>query len=192
MLDSAITEAFNYDTKVVVEKAVENLIEVNCSVLGNYEHQEASTLEEVMSTEEFLTYKDKYIGSGKTKGAKSSKGMASASRIIPARINDEMTSKVKDIAIKAFKALNLSGVCRIDFLINGKTNEIYINEPNTIPGSLSFYLWEATDKSYSELLDDLITIGIKQYKAKNQKTISFDTNILSCFAGTKGVKGIKK
>ena len=90
------------------------------------------------------------------------------------------------------KLLNLSGVCRIDFLIDGKTKKVYINEPNTIPGSLSFYLWEATGKPYTELLDEMITLGIKQYKLKHNKVISFETNILNNFSGTKGLKGIKK
>lgn len=192
-LEKAISEAINYDIKIVVEKAVENLVEVNCSVLGNYENQTASVLEEVMSTAEFLTYQDKYIGGGKgskTKGI-GSKGMAGASRIIPARLDDKTTKKVQDYAKEVFKVLNLSGVCRIDFLIDSKTNKIYVNEPNTIPGSLSFYLWTETDKTYPELLDEMITIAIKNYKAKSKKTITFDTNILSNFGGTKGVKGLK-
>ncbi len=184
-LEKAIEEAINYDIKIVAEKAVENLIEVNCSVLGNYQNQQASVLEEVMGTDEFLTYQDKYLG-GKTKGTKGSKGMVSTNRIIPARLDERMTEKVKNYAKEAFKALNLSGVCRIDFLIDGKSNKIYINEPNTIPGSLSFYLWEATNKPYEQLLDEMITLAIKQYKLKHQKTYSFDTNILSNFSGTKG------
>ena len=85
-IEKAIDEAIKYDTKVVIEKAVSNLVEVNCSVLGNYENQQTSVLEEVMSTAEFLTYQDKYLGGGKGKlGTKGSKGMAGASRIIPAR-----------------------------------------------------------------------------------------------------------
>ena len=187
-LESAIEEAITYDTKIVVEKAIENLVEVNCSVLGNYQNQQTSVLEEVMSTAEFLTYQDKYLGSSKTKGT-SSKGMASANRVIPARLDEKTTLKVQKIAKDAFKALNLSGVCRIDFLIDGKSKKVYINEPNTIPGSLSFYLWEKTDKSYEQLLDEMITLAIKQYKLKHQKTFSFDTNILSNFNGSKGVKG---
>jgi len=193
-LNSAIEDAINYDKKIIVEKAVENLIEVNCSVVGNYEKQEASLLEEVMGTKEFLTYQDKYIGGGKAKGGKvqsSSKGMAGANRILPARISDEMTKKVQQIAKDAFVSLNLSGVCRIDFLIDGKTEKIYVNEPNTIPGSLSFYLWEPTGKKYEELLDEIITIAIKEHKNKNKKTITFDTNILSNFSGSKGAKGLK-
>ena len=193
-LEKAIAEAINYDIKIVVEKAVQNLTEVNCSVLGNYENQTASVLEEVMSTAEFLTYQDKYIGGrkgGKLKGM-GSKGMAGASRIIPARLDDKTTNKVQEYAKEVFKVLNLSGVCRIDFLIDSKTKEVYVNEPNTIPGSLSFYLWDKSGKTYTELLDELITIGIKNYKAKEKKTTTFETNILSSFNGVKGLKGAKK
>lgn len=191
---SAIEEAIKYDKKIVVEKAVENLTEVNCSVLGNYMHQDTSAIEEVMSNHELLTYQDKYIGGSKGKlkgGFKSigSKGMASASRVIPARISEKLEEEVKDISKKAFKALNLSGLCRIDYLIDKKNNKVYINEPNTIPGSLAFYLWEPIGKSYEQLLDDMINIAIKEYKNKLKKIYSFDTNILSNYNGVKGVKG---
>ncbi len=197
-LDSAIEEAIKYDNKIIIEKAVENLIEVNCSVLGDYTYQQTSALEEVLPSNDLLTYADKYIGNGKGKGtikglnkaSIGSKGMVSAKRIIPARIDKNVEKDVKDIAKQAFVALNLSGVCRIDFLINKKNNKIYINEPNTIPGSLSFYLWEPVGKKYEELLDDMITIAIKNYKARSKKTYSFNTNILSNYAnGIKGVKG---
>ena len=189
-IEKAIEDAISYDNKIVVEKAIENLVEVNCSVLGNYEAQQTSVLEEVMSTKEFLTYQDKYLNGAKGKlGNQGSKGMVSASRIIPARLDEKMIDKVKELAKEAFKALNLSGVCRIDFLIDSKSNKVYINEPNTIPGSLSFYLWEKTDKSYEQLLDEMITLAIKQYKIKHQKTITFDTNILNNYSGTKGIKG---
>ena len=192
-LFKAIEEAITYDRKIVTKKAVTNLVEVNCSVLGSYEKMEASVLEEVMSTKEFLTYQDKYVGSSKVKGKipNGSKGMASASRIIPARLDSDTTLKIQNIAKDAFMALNLSGVCRIDFLVDGKTNKVYINEPNTIPGSLSFYLWEKSGKSYTDLLDEMITIAIKDYKNKSKKVTTFDTNILSSFNGLKGAKGIK-
>lgn len=187
MLDEAITDALKYDTKVVVEKAIEDMIEVNCSVLGNYEYQQTSAIEEVMSTAEFLTYNDKYVGG--SKGSKS-KGMASTNRIIPARISEEIAREIQEISKETFKVLNLSGVCRIDFIVDRKTNKVYINEPNTIPGSLSFYLWEPTGKKYSALLEEMITIAIKDYKRKNKKIKSFDTNILKNFNGLKG-KGLK-
>jgi len=188
-LANAIEEAMKYDTKVVVEKAVSNLVEVNCSVFGNYSHQETSVIEEVTSDEEFLTFTDKYISGGKKKGA--SKGMASASRIIPARISKDLEDKIKETSKAAFRALNLSGVCRIDYLIDKKTNKFYINEPNTIPGSLSFYLWEPTGKKYMDLLDEMITLAIKDYKNRARKIYSFESNILSNY-GIKGAKGLKK
>lgn len=196
-LDAAINEAIRYDHKIIVEKAIENLVEVNCSVLGNYEHQETSAIEEVMSTREFLTYADKYIGGGKGKfkGApvkSASKGMSGASRVIPARISDKLSTEIHEISKQAFRVLDLSGVCRIDFLIDSKKSCVYINEPNTIPGSLSFYLWEPVGKHYESLLEDMITLSIKDYKKKKKKTYSFETNILSNFQGTKGLKGIKK
>lgn len=186
-IKEAINDAINYDDKIVVEKAIDNLIEVNCSVVGNSEIQNVSEIEQVLSNNEILTYEDKYIGDSKKTGGKS-KGMASTSRIIPAKINKKLREKIESISKDAFKVLNLSGVCRIDFLIDGKTEEVFVNEPNTIPGSLSFYLWEPIGKPYSELLDDLITLGIKNYKKRSKKTYHFDTNILENFNGTKGVK----
>ncbi len=187
-IEEAIMDAITYDTKIVVEKMVENLVEVNCSVLGNYEYQQTSVIEEVMTTEEFLTYKDKYVGGAK--GSKS-KGMVSTDRIIPARISEKIKEEIETLSKQVFKVLNLSGVCRIDFLIDKKTEKLYINEPNTIPGSLAFYLWEPTGKSYKELLDDMITLSIKNYKNKSKKVYSFETNVLSNFGGTKGLKGMK-
>ena len=193
-INSAIEEAIKYDKKIIVEKAVENLTEVNCSVLGNYMHQDVSALEEVMSEHNLLTYQDKYIGGskGKLKGGFKgigSKGMASASRVIPARISDDVEKQIKDLSKQVFKSLNLSGLCRIDYLIDKKSNKVYVNEPNTIPGSLAFYLWEPIGKSYEQLLDDMINIAIKEFKNKQKKTYSFDTNILSNYNGVKGLKG---
>ena len=188
-LATAIEDAINYDTKVVVEKVIQNMVEVNCSVLGNYESQQVGVLEEVMGTDEILSYQDKYLGQGKTKGSAGSKGMVSASRIIPARLSDKMTEDIKETSKKVFRTLNLGGVCRIDYLIDKKHNKFYVNEPNTIPGSLSFYLWEPVGKSYTKLLDEMINIAIKDFKNRSSKTYSFDTNILNNCNGLKGSKG---
>ena len=186
-LREAIEDAINYDNKILVEEVVDNLVEVNISVLGNYQKQSLSVIEEVGSKNDFLTYEDKYIGGSKGP----SKGMVSAKRIIPARINEKLQKEVEDIAIKAFKSLNSTGVVRIDFLIDSKNEKVYANEINSIPGSLAFYLWDKTDKDYQELLDDILNLGIRTYKNKNSKIHSFDTNILSNFS-SKGTKGIKK
>lgn len=185
-IKDAIEEAIRYDEKILIEKVVDNLVEVNCSVLGNYEYQEASLLEEVMGADEFLSYRDKYLGGSKKTG---SKGMASTNRVLPARIDDKLTEEVREMSKQVFKVLNASGVIRIDYLIDKKTKKIYVNETNTIPGSLSFYLWEATDKPYKVLLDDMISLAIKTYKRKKRKVFSFESNILSNFNGMKGSKG---
>ena len=198
-LCEAIDDAINYDTKILVEEVVENLKEVNISVLGNYEHQKLSVIEEVNGHNKFLTYEDKYIGGGKTKAkfgvksvpsCKGSKGMLSASRKIPADLSDKLKEEVETVAKKAFKALGSSGCCRIDFLIDSKKNKVYVNEINSIPGSLAFYLWEPLGKDYTELLDDMINIGIKDYKTRSSKTYTFDTNIWQGFANN-SLKGGK-
>ena len=186
-IEQAINEAIKYDLKIVVEKAIENLTEVNCSVIGNYNYQEISVIEEVLSEESFLTYEDKYVGGKKGTQAK---GMLSTNRIIPARISDKLSEEIKELSKKVFNTLNLSGVCRIDYLID-KKEKIYVNEPNIIPGSLSFYLWEPTGKPYKNLLDEIITIAIKDYKLRSKKISSFETNILSNVYGLKGKKGMK-
>ena len=197
-LKEAIDEAIQYDNKIVVEEVVENLKEVNIAVMGNYEHQKLSVIEEVLSSNKFLTYTDKYIGGGKGKvkggiKARESKGMASTSRKIPADINEKTKKEVEEIAVKAFKALGSAGNSRIDFLIDEKNNKVYINEINSIPGSLAFYLWDAKDINFTQVLDDMINIGIKEYKKRLSKTHSFESNILAGFAanGVKGAKGVK-
>ncbi len=156
---------------------------MNCAVLGNKESCETSLVEEVLASDDFLSYKDKYVGD------KKSKGMLSTNRIIPAEISKKHEKEVKDLSVKAFKTLNFSGIVRIDFLMDTKKDKIYINEVNTIPGSLSFYLWDKETKNYTKLLDEIINIAIKDHKNKSNKTHSFETNILKNFNGLKGKKG---
>ena len=198
-LKEGIDEAVQYDSKILVEELVKNLKEVNIAVMGNYDHQKVSEIEEVLSGNKFLTYNDKYIGGGKGKlkgGVKlptkaSSKGMASANRQLPADISNELKDQVEAIAKDAFKLLGSSGNSRIDFLIDQKNNKVYINEINSIPGSLAFYLWEAKSIDFTKVLDEMIQIGIKDYKKRTSKTHSFNTNILAGFASNGGVKGMK-
>lgn len=197
-LVEAIDDAIQYDKKILVEELVQNLKEVNIAVMGNYEHQKVSEIEEVISANKFLTYADKYVGGGKgkLKGVKapvksSSKGMASANRKLPADLSEKIRKEVEQVAIEAFKALGSSGNSRIDFLIDEDKNKVYINEINSIPGSLAFYLWEAKGVDFSSMLDEMINIGVKDYKKRVSKTHSFDTNILQGFAAHGGVKGLK-
>ncbi len=197
-LNDAIDDAMQYDNKIIVEEVVANLKELNISVVGNYEHQKVSEIEEVISKSKFLTYDEKYIGGGKKlKGGykipmkNPSKGMASTNRKLPADISEKIRKEIEDIAIKAFRRLGSAGVCRIDFLVDDKTKKVYINEINSIPGSLSYYLWEAKGIKYSDLLDELISIGVKDYKKRISKTHSFNTNILRGFSKNGGIKGMK-
>jgi len=185
-LEDAIELALSFAQKVVVEKMVQNMTEVNCSVIGDYETAEASICEQVMGTDEFLSYKDKYQGGNASKGAK---GMESTNRIIPAEIRDEQTEEVQAYARKAFQSLGCSGVSRIDFLIDKDLDKVFVNEINTIPGSLSFYLWEPTGKSFSALTDELIQLALKRERERERLTFSIDSNLFSLHGGAKGSKG---
>ena len=188
-LRECVMDAIEYDNKILVEEVIENLREVNISVLGNSENVQLSVIEEVGSKNELLTYEDKYVGG--SKGGKL-KGMVSAKRKIPAELPEQIEKSIKTQAKNAFRALNMSGVVRIDFLINANEDKAYVNEVNTIPGSLSFYLWEKTGKDYPELLDEVINLGIVNYKNRSRKTTTFKSNILEGFNGFKGMKGLKK
>ena len=120
-----------------------------------------------------------------------SKGMASASRKIPADIYKNLREEIERGAVEAFKLLGSSGNARIDFLIDQESNKVYINEINSIPGSLAYYLWEEKGVNFTSLLEDMINIGVKDYKRRVSKTHSFESNILKGFAANGGVKGMK-
>ena len=202
-LYDSLDTAFRYATKVLVETAVQNLKEINCSVLGDYEDAEASECEEPVSSDKILTFTEKYIGDGSAKGAKGakggvkssgSKGMATLKRKIPADITAEQRDTIRDLAVKAFKCLGCGGVSRIDFMMDTKTGNIWLNEINTIPGSLSFYLWEPVGVKYTELLDRMISLALKREREGENITYTFDSNVLQGVklgGGTKGAKGTK-
>lgn len=187
-LSEALADAFSYARRVLVERAIVNLTEINCSVLGNDRRARASVCERPVGSDEILSYEDKYIGGGKSSG---SKGMASTKRVIPADITDEQTAKIQDYAVRAFKALGCCGVSRIDFMIDNDSGEIFLNEINSIPGSLSFYLWEPAGVKYTELLDEMISLALERDRETGRITYAFDTNVLSGvkLGGLKGAKG---
>ncbi len=186
-LASSIDEAFRYATKVLVEHAITNLREINCSVLGDENEAEASECEEPLHTKDILSYEDKYVKNSKGGG---SKGMASVSRKIPADLTPEKREEVRALAVRSFKALGCNGVSRIDFMIDDDDGKLYFNEINTIPGSLAFYLWEPLGVSYKELLDRMIRLSLKRVRTEQNLTFTFDTNILNSasFGGSKGGK----
>ena len=180
-LEEAIDEAFTYARKILIEKAIKNLKEINCSVLGDYEECNASECEELDKTSDILSYEDKYISGGKkTGGAKQS--MNAGVLKLPADISDELKNKIQDLAKRTFKILGCTGVIRIDFLIDEDTNNIFVNEVNTIPGCLSFHLWRAAGIDYTKLLDKEIELALKRNREENNMVFSFDTNVLEGYA----------
>lgn len=193
-LEEGINESIQYDKKFIVEEMIDQLVEVNCSVLGDYSDAKASVLEEVMGSDEFLSFKDKYEGgSGSKNNGSKSQGMASANRIIPARLTNAGTETVQSLALQTFRVLGSAGVARIDFLVNKETHRVYVNEINTIPGSLSFYLWEKTDRNFSELMTTLVELALKRQRERENLTFSFESNVLALQGqGTKGSKGCKQ
>ncbi|MDQ4143143.1 MAG: D-alanine--D-alanine ligase [Actinomycetota bacterium] len=185
-LVEALGIARRYDRRVLVEPAMDGCIEVNCSVLGGAGVEaRVSVCEQPVAWEEFLTFSDKYLRGAK--GAKQPAGMAAQDRRIPAPISETLTKQVQDNALKAFAALGASGVARIDSFVKEETGECWVMEINTLPGSFSFYLWEATGTSFGELLQVLIEIALAEHRAKSELLVGFDSGILE--APMKGKPG---
>lgn len=193
-LEVSLETAFTYADVILAEPAIVNLREINCSVVGDAWEAAASECEEPFMEDEILSYQDKYMDGG-SKGIKQggSKGMAGLKRKIPADIPSEMREKIRTMAVEAFRYLGLSGVSRIDFMLDCDADALYINEFNTIPGSLAFYLWEPMGTPYGKLLDTLISLALKRSRQEADILFSFDTNLLAMNAqgGTKGVKTAK-
>lgn len=172
-LIQAIEVAVNYDRKIIIEKAVEQPREINCAVLGYDREVVTSLCEEPLGWKEVLTFEDKYV-KGNSKGGKSS----GERRIIPADIEDELREQIEELAKKAFISIDGSGTSRIDFLID-KDENVYVNEINTLPGSIGFYLWENKGYSFKDLIDALIDIAIKISKEKQGNMYNFDSNLFN-------------
>ena len=176
-LVSSIDDAYLYSRRIIAEHAITALREINCAVLGDENDAIASECEEPLHTKDILSYEDKYMSGGSKKTG--SEGMAGVSRKIPAELSPEKREEVRELAVKSFKKLCCNGVARIDFMIDEDTGKLYFNEINTIPGSLSFYLWEPIGIKYPELLDRMIQLAQKRARQDASVTYSFNTNILS-------------
>lgn len=192
-LIEAIEIAINYDERVIVEKGVENLTEINCSALGIGDEVESSVCEQPVSWEDFLTFDEKYMrGAKNSKGAKTAGakrgGMESMDRRIPANISDEKTKEIQELTKKAFRALNSKGVARIDYIIDNDTEKVYINEINTIPGSFAFYLWQHNGITYPELIDRIVEIAEKANKEKNKNNYTYKSDIIGNIDKGAGIK----
>lgn len=171
-LIEAIEVAIRYDRKVIVEQAIEEAREINCAILGYDDELVTSLCEEPIGWKEILTFEDKYINSSaKVKGT-------SERKRIPAEIDDDLRLEIEELAKQAFKVIDARGVSRVDFLVD-KSNKVYINEINTIPGSMAFYLWEGKGYSFKKLIDELINIAIKVHEEKKRNSYSYEANLLN-------------
>ncbi len=171
-LATAIERVSQFDTRILVEKEITDCIEVNVSVLGIEGSVQASVPEQPIKSDEFLSYADKYERGGKKSG------MASATRRIPAPISASLTQKLQQTAVELFRLFDCFGVIRIDFFVEPSEETIYVVELNTIPGSMSYYLWEATQLPYEKLIDRLVEIARERQTRQQSLTNSFDSNIL--------------
>ncbi len=171
-LKTALELANIYDKKIIVEQYINNLKEVNVSAFLFNKEVLLSSTEEPALLKEFLSYDKKYLTGNKSKG----KGMASQKRKSPANITKLQEQQIYDMAKKAYKIFDCRGIVRIDFLIDTAEEKVYINEINTIPGSLSFYLWK---DSFKELLNKLIEECLKE---ENKKSIVYKSKILSNYS----------
>lgn len=181
-----VDEASRYSTRLVIEDLVENLKEINCSVLGDCDDYMASVCEEPIKSGKILSYEDKYMG-----GSKGESGMQASEKRIPADLTPEQTARVQFLAGETFRVLSCHGVARVDVMIDDSTGDIYVNEINAIPGSLSFYLWEATKLPFDELMSRMVQLALKRKREAANKTVSYSQNIFALGGGVKGAKGAK-
>jgi D-alanine-D-alanine ligase len=178
-LIDALNLAFELDGRALVEEALTDFIEINCSVMGPPER--ASACEQPMGYEAVLSFDDKYKHGGKKlgKGQPQSAGMAGLRRQIPAPIGDELTGDVQALAIKAFRAIDASGVVRVDFLYQASKKRLLLNEINTTPGSLSYYLWEEDGLRFDQLVSELVKMALRRHEEKRATVYSFSANLLT-------------
>ena len=179
-LAEALELAFSFSRRVLVERAVTPLREINCAVLGMPGDMITSACEEPLNAKDILSFSDKYLAGS------SAKGMGGAKRRLLAE-DDPLCVKIKQLAARTFETLDCCGVCRVDFLVDGNDGSVYVNEANTIPGSLSFYLLEPAGIDFSQLTDRLIRLALERSRKQARLTTVYNSNILAQ-GGFKGKK----
>lgn len=173
-----IEVASTYADKILIEEAFENFIEINCAALG-YNEIIPSVCEMPIKSGDTLSFEDKYMKG--TKGGKNA-GMASLSRKIPAPISQKLAKNIQDTTVKIFKALEGCGVARIDYFVDPGTEQFWVNEINSPPGSLAFYLFEPMGIKYKNLLDKLLTDALKRFEDAKKTQYTFNSLLLSQMA----------
>lgn len=185
-LENAIEVALHYDGKVLVEESIEPLIEITLPIMGNEEVQTAHC-ERPLNKTEFFDFKDKYLSGGK-KG--SGDGVNTEYSEIPANIGDELTKEIKELGTRVYRALDLAGIARVDFLVNANTKKVYVNEVNTLPGSLYHHNWKKTGVSNIDLVLRLVKLAEERFESQKNTAFSFGSDILKK-VGLPGQDGTK-
>lgn len=178
-LEFAIEVALHYDSKVLVERCIENLMDVTCAVLGN-DKVKSSFLQESLFKDELFSYEDKYLKQGG-----SQLGKAKENIIIPARLDSTTTQEIQNLSVKIFKLLGCSGIARVDFLYDKTAKKAYANEINTLPGTLYHHLWEKSGLEFDKLLKELIKLAREKHEERNKIISTFESDILKQGKGGK-------
>lgn len=188
-LERALDVAAFYDRRILVEVGVTRPVEINCAALGYGEDVRASVCEMPVpsSNDTFLDFWQKYLRNASTKG-EDSRGMKSLSRVVPAPIGEELTKRIQTMTCDIFKLLDCRGTVRVDFILD-QNDMLFVNEPNTIPGSLAFYLWKACGLDFPKLIEKMVEDALRAHADKNSSVFAYDSSILKkVAAGTKGSK----
>lgn len=178
-LEQAIEVALHYDDKVLVEESVEPLIEVTLPIMGNDEVRLAE-VERPLNKSEFFDFADKYLSGGKKGG-----GVNNQYSEIPAKIPEETARAIKVLGERVYRTLGCTGIARVDFLINSDTNAIYVNEVNTLPGSLYHHNWKKSGVSNMDLVLGLVQLAEKRHAQATSTTHNFNSDILQKVGGPK-------
>ncbi|MCE9541204.1 D-alanine--D-alanine ligase [Candidatus Kaiserbacteria bacterium] len=179
-LENAIEIALHFDDKVLVEEGVQNLIEVTLPIMGNGEPRVAEC-ERPLNKTDFFDFKDKYLSGGKKGGA----GANVPYSEVPANIGESLTRRVKEMGKEVYRALGCTGIARVDFLIDGSTDTVYVNEVNTLPGSLYHHNWKKAGVSNMDLVTGLVTLAEERFSAQKDTKRIFQSDILQKVGGPK-------
>lgn len=180
-LEDALAVSFNYSNKVLIETYLSDITEVNVALVGYGNDVTISETEQPVKQNNILTFDNKYMGN-------SGEGMVNLRRLIPAGVSEEISDKIKQTALKIFNSLGLKGVVRFDFIIDNKSNAVYVNELNTIPGSLAYYLFTPLNISYKQLINKLIKYAYVSHDSDKKLIKTFNSSVLDKTNIGNGVK----
>lgn len=183
-LESAIEKAITYDNKILIEEAIENLVEYTCSVLGNTSRMETSDIEELIKNEGIKDYSDKILRPIDLENNEN------LTRNMPANISSKLKNEIEEYSKQTFRLMNLKGIASFDFLYDKTNKKLYVDEVNTIPNYFSHHLWEQKNVSYKDILDFMINEAIKEAKKEQEMTLTIEND---CFDVIKNndIKGLK-